>query len=354
MRFFRYYAGVALAIYAVVFIFGCSSPLQKANNLAMSDPKAAITAYKEIIKAKPGTDEAKEAQLGLANTYYKQLGDKEKGLEVYQEIIKSYPNTKYSGEAHWALARHFFEAKDYEKARTHFAKVTQEMPGTERASDAALMIAKCYEELKKYNEAAKMYTDFAKDHPNHRRAAQAGIEAAKIYQNQGEKDKAVEAYKAVASKYALSSSGREARQSLTDMGVDISDLKEMTGTTEKAQAQVQPQTTMNRASRRRAKARNVPRPEISGLKSAKQPQKSRSVSKDFGVDPLDVMPVINVDSQGTMYDAMYMFANMSLQSHQYRDAGALYEKALELAGAKMITAATLEEAAQKAVELSRG
>jgi tetratricopeptide (TPR) repeat protein len=35
-----------------------------------------------------------------------------------------------------------------------------------------------------------------------------------------------------------------------------------------------------------------------------------------------------------MYDAMFMFANMNLQSHQYKESGALYEKAIELAGRK--------------------
>lgn len=333
MRFFRHYFGIGLVFCCIVaMLVSCASPLQKADKLAMTEPESAIASYKQIMEAKPGSEDAKRAHLGIASTYYDRIENYEKGLEVYEEVAEAYPGTEISGEANWAIAMHYFQAKDYEKAREKFAKVTQEMPGTEKASDAALAIAKCYEELKKFDEAANLYEEFSKTHPKHRYAAQAGLDAGRIYDRElNDSDKAVEAYTHVASEYALSSSGREARESLTDMGVDISELVE--SMEEETQAtDTAPQTTMNRPSRRRARATNIPRADIGSRQ--REEQQTRSVSADFGVDPLELLPVISMDSQGTMYDAMFMFANMNLQDHQYKEAGALYEKAIELAGTK--------------------
>jgi tetratricopeptide (TPR) repeat protein len=331
MRFFRCYLEIAFGFCVLALLVGCASPVQKADKLAMSDPGSAIAAYRQAMEANPGSAEAQQAHFKIAETYYKRMDDHQKGLEVYEEVTKAYPETQVSGEANWAIGMHYFQAKDYEKAREKFAKVTQEIPGTTKADDAALAIGKCYEELKKYEDAAKLYEEFSKTHKEHRRAAQAGLDAAKIYEGQlGKTDEAIETYKHVASEYSLSSSGREARQALTDMGIDVAELSELPGA-EAQQTQTQPTTQFGTRTRRRAT--NVPR---SGIESRyrEEERQSRSVSPDFGIDPIDIMPIVSADSQGTMYDAMYMFGSMSLQSGQYKEAGALYERAIKLAGNK--------------------
>jgi tetratricopeptide (TPR) repeat protein len=329
MRSFRYYSEIAFGFCVLALLVGCAaSPLQKADKLAMSDPESAIAVYRQAMQAKPGSEEAQQAHLGIANTYYERMDDHQKGLEVYEEIAKAYPKTQVSGEANWALGMHYFQAKDYGKAREKFAKVTEEIPGTTKADDAALAIGKCYEELKKYEDAAKLYEEFSKTHPTHRRAAQAGLDAARIYDVElGKTDEAIETYKNVASEYSLSSSGREARQALTDLGVDISDLSELPEA-ETQQTQTEPETAFGMRTRRRA--RNIPRAEI-GSGQRTEEQRSRTVSPDFGLDPMDLMPIMSMDSQGTLYDAMYMFANMNLQSAEYKEAGTLYERAIQLA-----------------------
>ena len=103
----------------------------------MSDPESAIAAYRQVMEAKPGSQEAQRAHFGIAETYYKRMDDHQKGLEVYEEVTKAYPRTEVSGEANWAIGMHYFQAKDYEKAREKFAKVTEEIPGTTKADDAA-------------------------------------------------------------------------------------------------------------------------------------------------------------------------------------------------------------------------
>jgi tetratricopeptide (TPR) repeat protein len=297
------------------------------------EPEEAIKIYEQIMVDNPGSTEAQKAHLGIADTYYKRMNDQEKGLEVYEKVAESYPDTESSSEAYWAIGMHYFQAKDYETARQNFSKVIQTTPGTEKAHDAALAIAKCYEEMKKYDEAASAYIEFSKNHPTHRLAAQAGLDAARIYDSRLENtDEAVEAYKHVASNYSISSSGREAIKVLEEMGEDTSELIQLPET-EEPQMETQPQTTMSR-DRRRRRATNVPRAEIGGVQDTEEIQR-QTVSEDFGVDPMELMPMgVSGDSQGTMYDAFYMYANMNLQSRQYKEAGALYEKALELAGNK--------------------
>ena len=95
--------------------------IQKADKLAMSDPGSAIAAYEAVMAANPGSAEAQQAHLGIAKTYYERLEDHQKGLEVYEEVVKKYPKTEVSGKANYALGWHYFNAKDYEKAREKFA-----------------------------------------------------------------------------------------------------------------------------------------------------------------------------------------------------------------------------------------
>ena len=341
-----------VSIFCVLAFFaGCSSQIQKADKMAMSDPKSAIASYEQVIKTKPGTEEAKQAHLKIADTYYKQMNDPQKGLETYEEVIKAYPKTKYAGEAENAIGIHYFQAKDYDKAVEAFNKVAEEAPGTDLASDATLMVGKSYEEAKKFENAAKVYTDFSKSHPTHRLAAQALLSAAKIYEGELDlQDDAIETYKLVASKYALSSSAREAREALTNLGVDASEIP--TGETQVAKAsdEAQPQAISQIGQRTRRRASNAPPPDISGLRRTQPGQETaavglqggqsaqataaqaRSISPDFGVDPLSLLPDITADQQGTMYDAIYMVGITYLQSGQFKESGALFEKALQLVG----------------------
>jgi len=340
MKSFRYSTEI-IVLCILVFLVGCGSPLQKADKLASSDPKSAIALYEQVMKTKPSSEDAKQAHLRIAETYYKRMDDQQKGLEVYEEVVKSYPKTRWSGEANWAIAMHYFQAKEYGKAREIFAKVTEEIPGTELANDSALAIAKCYEELKEQEKAASLYLEFSKSHPEHRRAAQAGLDAAKIYEKGDKSDEAIEAYKFVASKYSISSSGREAREALTNMGVDLSEIDTPEVAEGPGEEGTQPQTTTETGAARRRRASNVPRAEIGSIRTATQTQptgptgaqqSTRTVSQDFGIDPISLIPEISIDAQGTMYDAIYMIGITYLQSGQYRESGALFEKSIQMVG----------------------
>ncbi|MGB9595555.1 MAG: tetratricopeptide repeat protein [Candidatus Poribacteria bacterium] len=351
MKSVRSFGQVVSIFCILVFFVGCGSQVQKADKMAMSDPKSAIASYEQIMKTKPGTEEAKLAHLKIADTYYKQLDDQTKGLEVYNEVIKAYPKTKYAGEAEKAIGMHYFQSKEYDQAIEWFKKVTEEVPDTDLAYDATLLMGKSYEESKKYQEAIKIYLDFSKAHPTHRLAAQAALTAAKIYEDKLDmQDEAIEAYKFVASKYSLSSSGREAREALKNMGIDESEIPMGEGQTAQVQqTQNEPQTISQIGTRTRRRATNVPRGDLDrsetrqpagtstgpqGTQAAQAAAQARTTSPDFGIDPLSLVPDISVDSQGTMYDALYMIGITYLQSGQYRESGALFEKSLQLVGNK--------------------
>lgn len=333
MKFFRHYLEIAFTLCILALFVGCASPLNQANKLAMSDPQSAIPVYEQIMAANPGSPEAQQAHLGIARTYYERIEDQQKGIEVYEEVVSKYPKTAAAGKANYAIAWHYFNAKDYDKARKRFAIVTKEMPGTAEASDAALAIAKSYEELKKYDEAAKLYKEFSATHPKHRYAAQAGLSAAKSYEKAGKTDEAVSAYKDVVKDYSFSSSGREAQDTLTGMGVDTSELVQIPEA-DPQRASAQSQAMAQVGVRRRRRAINAPRDAFGRVPEGGRPKiDAAGISPDFGVNPAELMPPgLSGDSQGTMYDAMLMIANMSLQLREYNNAGALYERAIQSAG----------------------
>jgi len=359
MKSLRFYLQFVSILCVLAFFVGCGSQLQKADKLAMSDPKSAIASYEQVMKTKPGTEEAKAAHLKMADTYYKQMNDTQKGLEVYAEVAKAYPKSKYSAEAEKDIGMHYYQAKDYDKAVEAFNKAAEEAPDTDIANDSLVMVGKSYEDAKKYEDAVKAYLDFSKNHPAHRLAAKIGLTAAKIYQDQLDKqDEAIETYKFVASKFGLSSSATEARQALKDLGVDAAEIPvagAQPGAAGTVQAQApdqnEPKTIAQLGTRTRRRASNAPPPEIGSIKktttqgtqattpqggqsdSAQQMQ-SRTVSPDFGIDPLSLLPDISADQQGTMYDALYMIGITYLQSGQYKESGALFEKAIQLSGNK--------------------
>ena len=79
MGFFRYYLGTAFVLFCVsALLMSCSSPLQEADKLSMSEPEAAIAAYKQIMETSSGSPEAMKAHLGIASTYYDRMEDYEK------------------------------------------------------------------------------------------------------------------------------------------------------------------------------------------------------------------------------------------------------------------------------------
>jgi len=331
MKFFRHYLEIAFTLCILALFVGCASPLNQADKLAMSDPTSAIPVYEQIMASNPGSSEAQQAHFKMAKTYYDRIEDQQKGLEVYEEVASKYPKTEVSGKANYAVAWHYFNAKDYDKARKRFAIVTKEIPGTEEATGAALAIAKSYEELKKHDEAAKLYKEFAATHPKHRYAPQAGLSAAKSYERAGKNDEAVEAYKVVVKEHSFSSSGKEAQETLTNMGIDTSELIEIPEA-DQAPARTEPVRQIGVARVRRA--RNVPRDALGReLAPGEQQASDGGISPDFGVNPTELMPPgLSGDAQGTMYDAMLMMANMYLQSREYNNSGAMYERAIQSAG----------------------
>lgn len=352
MKSLRFYFQVISLLCVLALFVGCASKIQQADKMAMSDPKAAIPAYEEVIKTKPGTDEAKQAQLKMADAYYK-ADEMQKALGIYEQVANENPKTKFAGEARKAVGMHYYNSKEYDKAVEQFNKVSEEVPDSELASDSALLAGKSYEALNKNEDAVKIYLDFAKAHPTHRLAPQASITAAKIYETKLDMpDEAIEAYKFVTSKFPLSSSAREAREALINMGIDESDIPTGEGGQQVQSATGEPQAMAQLGTRTRRRATNAPRTDSDGLtRSTPKPAgdstgavgpntaqataaQARSVSPDFGIDPLNLLPEISADQQGTMYDAIYMIGITYLQSGQYKESGALFEKALELNGGK--------------------
>jgi len=335
---------VVLGILFVIIISSCSmisSPLKKAEKLtesadiksaqnnkegAIADYKKAIALYEQIVAKSPGTDNALKAQLAMGKIYIDKLEQREKGLEMYQKVIDSAPETELASEAMWRAATNYFKNKEYEQAAPVFNDIVNTFPTTERGKDAQIMLAKSYEEGENYEKAAEVYEQFANRYPDDKHAATALQNRAMILREHlNNEEEAIKADQKLVAKFAknnqVSKMVTDAKKRLENVGADIPEPEE------------EMQTQREKAIERQKERRNKNRPDVGISPAMKGKTEQSEAGKYFGVDPDDIMRQfqITADSQGTMYDAMFMIADMLYASGEYNKAGALYEKAIEMA-----------------------
>ena len=344
---------MAALLACMALIAGCvtTSELQRAESLVERGRyEDAIKLYQSIIETKPGTDEARKAKLEIGDIYFKKMKQTDKGIQVYLEVAKEYPNTEEGAEALWNVAGYYYKQGDLDKAIELFGRIVKEFPSTKRAGNAQYMVAKCWElkaeKLEKegantdeietaYSRAAEEYGKLAKMFPDHPQVPQALRNQGFILEKLNKTDEAIEAYKQLVQRFSERPETKplvsEVQEKLKQMGVQV-EIKQ--------RRRIRSEQDFRRAIMERRKQRELERrlrdvpPDqrdvILGLKKAgpgQQPFRS-----SFGVDPDALMKQVNftLDNQGTLYDAMYMFANMYYSEGRYKEAGALYERAIDL------------------------
>lgn len=336
----------------IALIAGCvtTSELQRAERLVERGRyEDAIKLYQSIIETKPGTDEARKAKLEIGDVYFKKMNQTDKGVQVYLEVAREYPNTEEGAEALWNVAGYYYKQGDLEKAIELFGRIVEEFPSTKRAGNAQYMVAKCWElkaeRLEKeganadevetaYSRAAEEYGKLAKMFPDHPQVPQALRNQGFILEKLNRSNEAIEAYKQLVRRFSESPETKplvdEVQQRLEQMGVQVEVKQRKSIRSEQDFRRAIMERRKQRELERRL--RDVPpdqRDVILGLKEGSGQTKFRS---SFGVDPDALMKQINftLDNQGTLYDAMYMFANMYYSEGRYKEAGALYERAIDL------------------------
>ncbi|HID56614.1 TPA: tetratricopeptide repeat protein [Candidatus Poribacteria bacterium] len=356
-RFPRVFASLLV----VVIIAGCvaQSQLKRADNLVeMGRYDDAIKLYQQIITANPKSDDARKAKLEIGDIYFKRMKKMDEGLKIYRELAKEYPGTEEGSEALWNVAGYYYKQGDYDKAVENFRKIVKNFSNTKRAGNAQYMIAKCYEQKGKkleeagantdeiesaFSKAAEEYGKLAQLFPNHPQIPQALRNRGNILERLNRTDEAIEAYKQLVNKYKESPETKamlnEVAQKLKQMGVQVDLAEGRRLSSERSLRQAMEER--RRKLRQQRLLRDVPpdqRDLILGKKTGTGSKRGGLQGQgpvfhsSFGVDPDALMNQVgfSIDSQGTLYDAMFMFANMYYNEGRFKEAGALYEKSISL------------------------
>jgi len=330
MKFVHY--GLAFLLCLLLLTsHGCvpslTSGFSQAETLvAEKDYQGAIDLYQEVINTKAGTTQARQAQLAMGELYLRVMEQADKGIGIYKQLTVDAPESDETAEAYYRIGIHAFKTEKYKEAGINFELIVNRFPQLEISNKAQLMLAKSFEKAKQFEKATETYDQFAARNPKSERAADALMLKAKIQKNHLGADKDAErTYQQVVKKYGrvqgLSEQLDAAKVELKSMGAFIPRPDDPT------------QTPVGQAMERQRRRIERDRP-----KNAERSRAIAGMGQDsgFGVTAEEVMAsfgTIQGDDQGTFYDAMLMIANMNLQEENYRDAGALYFRAIELAKA---------------------
>ncbi len=295
------------------------------------DYQGAADVYQAVIDSKPGTPDARQAQLGIAKLYIDKMNRSQQGAQVYQDLIAAAPDSEEAAQAHWRLGIYAFKTKkDYELAQQSFDAIINKFPSLELSHNAQLMLAKSYEEAEDYEKAAEIYDNVANRHPKGDRAAQALTNKAKIQKEYlQDENEAKRTYQTLVKRYGkiegTEKAVEKAKQELELMRASIPEPVDPLA------------TEYGRQLAAREKRRERDRPRGGVERSPAMGVVATAADSGFGVNADEIMrdfgPQAQGDEEGTYYDAMLQIASYNFMDERYRDAGALYFRAIELAKA---------------------
>ena len=332
--FFSLVAMVMITHYACV----SKSMDEQAHQLIQEkDYRGAADAYQSVIDSKPGTSEARQAQLGIAKLYIEKMDQLEQGVKIYQDLLAAAPDSEEAAEAHWRLGLHAFKSEDYQTAQQSFDTIVNKFPASERSHNAQLMLAKSYEEASNYEKAAEVYDHVANRHPEGKRATQALVNKARIEQEYLKNQAAAtETYQSLVKQYGAiegtEESVEEAKKALQLMGETIPKPDEP----DAQELATEFSRRLDYRERRRAER------EAAGFEASPATgMPSDFPDSGFGVNPEELMApykqtIMQVGAgegleDTVYYDTVLKIAVMKLQFQEYRDAGTLFFYAIELA-----------------------
>ena len=338
IRFSIFFLGVAVLVITQYACISKSMDEQVGQLIQEKDYQGAVDAYQSVIDSKPGTSEARQAQLGIAKLYLERMEQPQLGVQVYQDLLAAAPDSDEAVEAHWRLGLHAFKSEDYQVAQQSFDTIVNDFPASERSHNAQLMLAKSYEEANNYEKAAEVYDNVANRHPEGKRATQALVNKARIEQEYlNNQAAATQTYQSLVKQYGAiegtEESVEEAKKALQLIGASIPKPDEP----DAQELATEYSRRSNYRERRRAErdaAGFVPSP-ATGIPN--------DIPKSgFGVNPEEIMGPYKetIMREGTAdqdfapevyHDTVLKIAFLKLQFQEYRDAGALFFYAIELA-----------------------
>ena len=297
-----------------------------AQRVQERDYQGAIDIYQAVIDEKPGTSEARKAQLAIGELHIEKMHQPKVGVRMYQELIASTPNSEETVEAYYRLGFYYFKAMEYESAQKSFDAIVNQFPHLERSHNAQLMLAKSHENAKNFEKAVEIYENVAYRHPDGKRASQALINKARIQKEFLKNGRqATQTYQFLIKRYGRIEGTEEiieeAKQELRLTGASIPEPDS-------------PWTSKHeRLLKKQEERRERDRPGRVELSPAVD-DSDLAADSGFGVSAQAVMRAvgpIRLNEEGTYYDAMLMIATGMFQAENYREAGALYHRGIKMA-----------------------
>ncbi len=316
--------------------FGClgGGAARNAEKLVEAkDYRGAIEIYQSIADSKPGTVEAREAQLAIGKLSIERLNQPAAGVKAYEAIIAEAPESDQAAEAHYRLGMHYYRETDFKTAQIQFDTIVNRFPQLELSHNAQLMLAKSYEESQEFEQAVEVFDNFANRNPRSERAAQAIANKARIQREHlKNEDEAKRTYQSLVKRYGkVEGTEKEiekAKEELKALNASIPTPDDPLS------------TQYGRALARQEARRELDRPRGGVERSRAMGNVDIQIADSgFGVSASEVMrsfggqTAIVGDDQGSYHDAELMIANFFYGDESYRDAGALYYDAITRAEA---------------------
>ena len=356
MKTIRHIIFILIAVIAVTQYACVASNTQKLaeKHLQDQDYQGAIDVYQTLVDSKPETPESRQAQLAIAKLHIEKMNQPQQGVQIYQNLIAAAPDSEEAIEAYHRLGIYHFKIKDYQSARQSFNIIINKFPTSELSHNAQLMLAKSYEDVGDYEKAIEVYDNVANRYPEGKQAAQALVNKAGIQEERlRDQNAAMQTYQSIVKRYSNIKGTEElvstTKQELRLIGAIIPKPDYYSPT--------QMERTLERQSQRRE--RNRPRGRIE--RSPAMGEVPDYSDSGFGVDPeLIIEPwqqamkgiirshrklILNPKTADAklasnndimLNNIVLAFAFRNLDSQNYRDAGALFFYAIQLAERKNI------------------
>ncbi|MBT3268923.1 tetratricopeptide repeat protein [Candidatus Poribacteria bacterium] len=322
------FGGGGLLVAALSCCIACGGAAGQAAKLADAGQyEQALASYEQTVAAKPGTVDARKAQLAIAQIQIADLGDPVSGLATYQSVVDAAADSEEGLAAGYAIGVHHFGAEEYALAAAAFQAVVQAGPTSETAAEAQIRLAMSQERSNDLEAAQQTYAAYSQLHSDTDAALMAIEKRAQLLDQLGKKSEAIAERQRVVRDYGAQPSEAAApivelaREGLLAAGAEVP---------APITAATRSDATLRREALDRVRDRDRPA-------SARRASAERAEANVFGVDAGALMNQMNVqaDDQGTMYDAMFSLANAMFYGDQFKEAGALYQGSIEMAEAEV-------------------
>lgn len=322
-------------IWFLLWAVSCSprSPMSRIENqLPNGNPQRAIARYLEIMRANPGSEQARNAHFKIGRIYDGQPGEDDKAIKIFEKIVQSYPTSSQAGDALWILANRSQENGNYEVARRRYLQFILDFSQDPRTPAARLHLADCYVQLGANTAALKTLANYETRYPTDSRIPEVLLKVGTIHESLNSSENAAETYRRVIAEFPNAAEECAlARQRLGALsGFEISSAE----TSAKLAREPLPIEEDETPTQIRNAA---PRPSL----NRRAEFKSWVASPTFGYNPRRLLmasgllegPDVKASMAGDgalLNDVVYNLGLMHYMSEDYKRAGACLEKALDL------------------------